>query len=157
MVFERHHSKRICFIPLALDTPKLCERFSFGLESFGLFVIDGADCRTVCHWYLGVSIWIKTQWKLFKVHLLCGLWVHPLKEGTFGLSSIGARKRLWFHHILLKLDPADFVRFPAEKPDSRRKHVWTEAAKSQQKVHHTLQNTTLTCPNSVRNQILWLI
>lgn len=33
MVFERHQSSRICLIPLALDTPKLWERFSLGLDS----------------------------------------------------------------------------------------------------------------------------
>lgn len=36
MVLERHHSNRICFMPLALDTPKLWERFSLGFESLGL-------------------------------------------------------------------------------------------------------------------------
>lgn len=36
MVLERHHSRRICLMLLALDTPKLCDRFSLGLESTGL-------------------------------------------------------------------------------------------------------------------------
>lgn len=36
IVLDRHHSRRICLILLALDTPKLWERFSFGLESTGL-------------------------------------------------------------------------------------------------------------------------
>lgn len=36
IVLERHHSKRICLMLLALDTPKLWERFSLGLESTGL-------------------------------------------------------------------------------------------------------------------------
>lgn len=36
MVLERHHSRRICLMLLALDTPKLWDRFSLGLESTGL-------------------------------------------------------------------------------------------------------------------------
>lgn len=33
MVLDRHHSSRICLMLLALDTPKLWERFSLGFES----------------------------------------------------------------------------------------------------------------------------
>lgn len=36
MVLERHHSSRICLMLLALDTPKLWDLFSLGLESTGL-------------------------------------------------------------------------------------------------------------------------
>lgn len=36
IVLERHHSNRICLMLLALDTPKLWDRFSLGLESTGL-------------------------------------------------------------------------------------------------------------------------
>ncbi len=45
MVLDRHHSRRICLILLALDTPKLWERFSFGLESTGLGRLSWEDQR----------------------------------------------------------------------------------------------------------------
>lgn len=56
IVLERHHSKRICFIPLALDTPKLWERFSLGLESLGLFQRDATHHLTEWSFeYLGLK------------------------------------------------------------------------------------------------------
>lgn len=46
MVLERHHSRRICLMLLALDTPKLWDRFSLGLESTGLGRLHMSRRRT---------------------------------------------------------------------------------------------------------------
>lgn len=54
--------------------------------------------------------------------LLYRLRVHPFKQSPLGLSAVGARERLRFHHILLKVAPCWFVRSPAEK---QQKTLWS--------------------------------
>lgn len=71
-------------IPLALDTPKLWERFSLGLDSLVLLDRKTTESQTRPP---------RVDTRVERL-LLGGLRVHPLEHGPPGLGPAGAGQRL---------------------------------------------------------------
>lgn len=143
MVFERHHSSRICLIPLALETPKLWERFSLGLDSLALL---SRNTLTVKHDPITWNTRSGTRL------ILDGLRVHSLEHGPPGLGTTGAGWHLRSGHILLKLRPRPRPGwFPA-----RESYQEVDGANGPSWVWHIFDGSKLTFPNWARIQI-WLL
>lgn len=105
MVLERHHSRRICLMLLALDTPKLWDRFSLGLESTGLGRLYISRSRERIHervtmfrkLFTIIPTWIKCS---ITFHLpVTGFRVQPFKDRATSLSANVAWQSLRPHQL----------------------------------------------------------
>lgn len=107
MVLERHHSRRICLMLLALDTPKLWDRFSLGLESTGLGRLHINRTREMVlervsmfrKWYLSTIIPTTSECCIALLLPVTGLWVQSFKDRSPSLSSNVSWQSLWPHQL----------------------------------------------------------
>lgn len=116
MVLERHHSRRICLMLLALDTPKLCERFSLGLESTGLGRLHVRQRETRAHRYGFVFGSNTYQPQTAAASLLIpvpSFRLQPFKDRPARLGADVARQRLRSHQLPSPLAHLPEGPFPA--------------------------------------------
>lgn len=103
MVLERHHSRRICLMLLALDTPKLWDRFSLGLESTGLRRLwrrrKGFERVTKMYrhiWQLYLLLFPHNPNRPLKLYLPVTCFrVQSFKDRSTSLSTNVTRQSLW--------------------------------------------------------------
>lgn len=107
IVLERHHSKRICLMLLALDTPKLWERFNLGLESTGLGWLKqieskGKACKSLEKRKMRIRL--RDCRNMVKILLPVILWIQSLKNRPACLGPNAAGESLWPHQLTLALN-----------------------------------------------------
>lgn len=99
MVLERHHSRRICLMLLALDTPKLWDRFSLGFESTGLGRLYMGKRRERTHERVSFSNKLVPECSI-PLHLpVTGFRVESFKDGSTSLGADVTRQGLWPHQL----------------------------------------------------------